>query len=74
MEIIKLSLLSIILGILIYQIFLKKRPENVGKVGEVVEKEEEIDKETKEKYEKTKKAFNNLMEYDENVALKRKEE
>jgi len=74
MEIIKLILLTIILILLIYRIFLEKKSKNVEKVEETVVKEEKIDDETKEKYEKTKKAFNNLMEYDENIALKKKEE
>ena len=59
--------------VVIYQ----KKPKKeviTEKIEEKIEEKPQLSEEQKKKYEKTKKAFNNLMEYDENVALKKEEE
>lgn len=87
MEIVKLMLLVLILGAVLYMIFQNKKPkkveekpilkenieitkENVKEAAKVLEEKEK----ERKKQEKVKKAFNNLMGYDYNVALKKNNE
>lgn len=73
MEYIQIFLLIVLIFVVIFQKLPKKQAE-IPKIEEKKEEKPQISEEDKKKQEKIKKAFNNLMEYDENIALKKEEE